>query len=580
MLGHVMSRKGVAVVVRQLGTRCLRSTSGSGSQVVGCGSNVVDQFLRLRVIPKVGEKGYFSSPTQIFEASVVGGVTLNHLSWAAMLGVPTAGLFLQGKDASGEMLRAEMVRQGVSIEHVQASSSYATAESYVLLQDDGERSIVMATGSTSEIDGSTATKHFGAAVKAASIFTTEISQVPLSGVAALLTTANDNGVLSVLDIDVQPSVATNEAGLGSTSEIIDCIKQARVLKPAMHAAREVVGILMPEIRTEIASMPADELGKRMRDAADCDLVALTDGGNGCALVTADLAITVPTGCHIDVIDATGAGDAFLGGLIAGIYNEGLPVNEIDLLRLGQLANATGAACCLAIGGLPTTQSAAQLTSLLAESTALDFSDCIVPLGSGGVSAIGMLAGFQASLANDSATLSALADSFDLDAVEKTVTTLLTCRGRVLVTGLGKSGVVAQRLAASLTSTGTAAHFVHAAEWSHGDLGVCRDGDVVVALSHSGKTPECVSAMAHIKARGTSVVAITSDNASPMAKQSDVSLTYTIPADMEPVGGAPTTSVVAQESIVNALVVELILRRGFTAKDFKHNHPGGALGGAV
>jgi D-arabinose 5-phosphate isomerase GutQ len=356
-------------------------------------------------------------------------------------------------------------------------------------------------------------------------------QVPLSGVAALLTTANDNGVLSVLDIDVQPSVATNEAGLGSTSEIIDCIKQARVLKPAMHAAREVVGILMPEIRTEIASMPADELGKRMRDAADCDLVALTDGGNGCALVTADLAITVPTGCHIDVIDATGAGDAFLGGLIAGIYNEGLPVNEIDLLRLGQLANATGAACCLAIGGLPTTQSAAQLTSLLAESTALDFSDCIVPLGGGGVSAIGMLAGFQASLANDSATLSALADSFDLDAVEKTVTTLLTCRGRVLVTGLGKSGVVAQRLAASLTSTGTAAHFVHAAEWSHGDLGVCRDGDVVVALSHSGKTPECVSAMAHIKARGTSVVAITSDNASPMAKQSDVSLTYTIPADM-------------------------------------------------
>lgn len=163
---------------------------------------MVDQFLRMRAIPKVGEKGFFSSPTKIFEASVVGGVTLNHLSWASTLGVPTAGLFLQGKvsslsqrphltriervdthqllfvkDPSGEKLRAEMMRQGVSIEHVQASSDFATSESYVLLQDDGERSIVMATGSTSQIDAANAAKYFSSAVSAASIFTTEISQV-------------------------------------------------------------------------------------------------------------------------------------------------------------------------------------------------------------------------------------------------------------------------------------------------------------------------------------------------------------------------------------------------------------------
>lgn len=413
----------------------------------------------------------------------------------------------------------------------------------------------------------------------------------------------------MLDIDVQPSVATNEAGLGSTTEIIDCIKQARVLKPAMHAAREVMEVLLPEMRTEIAAMSAKELSLRLRDAADCDLVALTDGGNGCALVTTDGAVTVPIVRQVDVIDATGAGDAFLGGLVAFLYHEGVPTTDAELLRAGQLANATGAACCLAIGGLPTESSAAELADLLSGSSAVDYANRIVPLGGAISEAIDgpVVAGFSASIVNDAVTLSGLAESCDLTAADAVVSALQACTGRVLVTGLGKSGVVARRLAVSLASTGTPAHFVHAAEWSHGDLGACLEGDVVVAVSHSGKTAECVAAMDHFKARSATVVSVTSAADSPMAKKSDISLTYSIPADMgnypthrthaacavhllswlttlcttaEPVGGAPTTSVVAQESIANALISELILRRGFTAKDFKLNHPGGALGGAV
>lgn len=399
----------------------------------------------------------------------------------------------------------------------------------------------MATGSTSEIDAAAANKYFASAVTAAKIFTTEISQVPLSGVAALLTVANDSDVLSVLDIDVQPSVATNEAGLGSTTDIIDCVKQARVLKPAKHAAQELMEILAPEIRTELASMSAGELSRRLRDAAECDLVALTDGGNGCALVTADADVTVPVVSQITVTDATGAGDAFLGGLVAGIYFEGLPKDKTAMLRLGELANATGAACCQAIGGLPTDSSAEVLAGLLSGTTAAAYSDHILPLGADISASVTdseedtasdyVLAGFTSALANDSATLGQLAGTVNLSAVEKAMTTILGSSGRVLTTGLGKSGMVARRLAVSLASTGTPAHYVHASEWGHGDLGNCQENDVIIALSHSGTTIECVDAIPRLRARDATVISITSDADSAMARASDIAINYKTPTGM-------------------------------------------------
>jgi sugar/nucleoside kinase (ribokinase family) len=179
----------------------LTASSATQGSVWGCGSNVVDRFFRVRQVPKVGEKGFFYSPTKILEASIVGGVTLNHLAWAAELGVPTGLLALQGDDDAGRLIRSAMLRMGVSTECVEVDTTMTTAESYVLSQPhDGERSIIMASGSTSQIDARVISRLFKAASAAAGvprIITTEISQVPLSGVEALLQAGNTAGALTV-----------------------------------------------------------------------------------------------------------------------------------------------------------------------------------------------------------------------------------------------------------------------------------------------------------------------------------------------------------------------------------------------
>jgi arabinose-5-phosphate isomerase len=190
----------------------------------------------------------------------------------------------------------------------------------------------------------------------------------------------------------------------------------------------------------------------------------------------------------------------------------------------------------------------------------------------------MMMGFESSLSNDMAALTLVKDSIDPAVAQSAIEAIMACSGRVLTTGLGKSGAVARRMAISLASIGKPAHFVHAAEWGHGDLGVCTKDDLVIGFSHSGKTVECIAAFGHIAKRDTQIMSITSGAESPMARLSDTNIIYSIPAALEPVGGAPTASVVAQEAIVNAVMLELIYRTGFTAADFRFNHPGGALGG--
>ena len=168
-----------------------------------------------------------------------------------------------------------------------------------------------------------------------------------------------------------------------------------------------------------------------------------------------------------------------------------------------------------------------------------------------------------------------------------VDAIAECKGRILVTGIGKSGCVGRRMSVSLMSTGTPAHFVHAAEWVHGDLGCALTGDVVVCLSHSGGTSELVHAMGHIQQRDPapkilSIIGAADEAGTPrdskLGALSDATLSYPISlVQPEPVGGAPTSSVVAQEMMVNAVVCELIARREFGVSDFAVNHPGGSLG---
>jgi arabinose-5-phosphate isomerase len=150
-------------------------------------------------------------------------------------------------------------------------------------------------------------------------------------------------------------------------------------------------------------------------------------------------------------------------------------------------------------------------------------------------------------------------------------------GRVVVSGMGKSGLVARKIAATLASTGTAALFVHPAEASHGDLGMIVPGDAVLALSNSGETTELADLVAHSRRFGLPLVAVTARGGSTLAKAADVALILPAAAEACPMGLAPTTSTTMQMALGDAIAVALLTRRGFTAADFHQIHPGGRLG---
>jgi arabinose-5-phosphate isomerase len=155
--------------------------------------------------------------------------------------------------------------------------------------------------------------------------------------------------------------------------------------------------------------------------------------------------------------------------------------------------------------------------------------------------------------------------------------ILACRGRVVVSGIGKSGHVARKLAATLASTGTPAFFVHPAEASHGDLGMVTRDDVFVALSYSGRTDELLAIIVPVRRQGAKMIAITGDPESPLARQSDVHLDARVDKEACPLNLAPTASTTAALALGDALAVALLDARGFDAADFARSHPGGSLG---
>ena len=152
-----------------------------------------------------------------------------------------------------------------------------------------------------------------------------------------------------------------------------------------------------------------------------------------------------------------------------------------------------------------------------------------------------------------------------------------CTGRVVVTGIGKSGHIARKIAATLASTGTPAFFVHAAEASHGDLGMIRPDDVVIALSNSGETAELVAILALLKRRGAKLVALTGRADSTLGREADIALDASVAAEAGPLALAPTSSTTAALALGDALALALLHLRGFDAEDFARAHPGGALG---
>lgn len=155
--------------------------------------------------------------------------------------------------------------------------------------------------------------------------------------------------------------------------------------------------------------------------------------------------------------------------------------------------------------------------------------------------------------------------------------MIACEGRVVVTGMGKSGHIGSKIAATLASTGTPAFFVHPGEASHGDLGMITSKDVVVALSNSGETGEIVTILPLIKRLGVPLIAMTGNDHSKLAETADVHINVGVEQEACPLGLAPTSSTTATLVMGDALAVALLESRGFTEDDFALSHPGGALG---
>ena len=173
-------------------------------------------------------------------------------------------------------------------------------------------------------------------------------------------------------------------------------------------------------------------------------------------------------------------------------------------------------------------------------------------------------------------VAALADRIDA-AFLRAVDLLLACRGRVVVSGVGKSGHIGRKLAATLASTGTPALFVHAAEAAHGDLGMITAQDVVIALSYSGETSELLTIVPVIKREGTPMIAMTGSDQSSLARHADVHLNVHVDKEACPLNLAPTSSTTAMLALGDALAIACLDARGFGAEDFARSHPGGALG---
>ena len=164
-----------------------------------------------------------------------------------------------------------------------------------------------------------------------------------------------------------------------------------------------------------------------------------------------------------------------------------------------------------------------------------------------------------------------------DDFEKVVELIYHSKGNVIVSGIGKSANIAQKIVATLNSTGTTAVFMHAADAIHGDLGIIRDDDVVIIVSKSGETPEIKVLIPLIKIRKNKLVAIVGNKSSYLASQADFVLDTTVPREACPNNLAPTSSTTAQLVMGDAIAVALLKMRGFTAEDFAKFHPGGALG---
>lgn len=528
-------------------------------ELVGIGSMVLDRLHRTRRVLGPNEKGLLDDvdsggPVQ----TCIGGVLLNQAGWAALFGT-RVGLFgRQADDDAGRLLRAAMKQAGIETHLDLTGSASSLAEIFV--DAEGERAIYMAAGATAETTPAHVRDDHSDFIARGQRLTTEISQLPLDATLEALRVAHAHGLETVVDLDVLPSDAVH--GLGDRETLEAVLREADLLKPTALAARE----LFPQIDA------LEDLVAALRTEYGVDTVVLTDGDRGALLCDASGPRWIAAYPVDAVVDTTGAGDAFYGGFLAG---QALGLEPDDAVKLG---NACGAACVERMGAFPEAAETLRARALElydgatpadARWAALEASATPVP-GAAGRRVLDVAAQQLAALAgrHDGTALQAAAEL--IEAAEAS-------GGRVHVTGVGKPEHVAHYGASLLSSTGVPATFLHATESLHGSLGQLVPGDVVIAISNSGTTSECLLAVEAIRGYGGKLIAVTGGLASPLAEAADVTLDAGVKEEGGPLGLAPRASVAAEILVIAALGAVLQERRGLDRNDYAARHPAGALG---
>ena len=548
----------------------------------------MDIFHKVISLPQSGQKGYFQNLAEPISAKLVGGVTLNHLCWARILGVSTNLLALQGNDNNGRLIRDELKLFDVGIDSIDVSDEYCTSVSHIFLDNNGERSIMMASGATSMINSDVVDgifyKHLIESNRV-NIFSTEISQVPLNGVIAMLDYCNSNDIVTIMDVDVPPSIAINEARLGSIDEVYQSVTKARIIKPTLEAAIELIDSDRYDINSNII-----DIGSELMNKFGNEMIAITNGKQGSMFMNKNDAVIIDAIKGIKQIDSTGAGDAFFGGIIAGIYHYGIPTNKNDMITIGNIASVCGAANVEILGALPLKQQTQQrLIQLNPELTPL-IDKLPLPIQTDSES---QNISYKTSISNDIDGLSKLKDNINPKSLSTIINTIKNAN-KIYITGIGKSGIIAQRMAASLSSINYSSEYINGIEWIHGDIGKLSDNDIIISLSVSGKTPELYNSIQYIKQTKPNSIKIigifnineTDFNSSSLKNNSHFIGSFcdhilclgSQHINSELLQHLPSTSIIIQESAINAILSELI---GKDIKHYKHiflgNHPGGNIG---
>ncbi|MBI4230009.1 MAG: SIS domain-containing protein [Planctomycetes bacterium] len=529
--------------------------------VAGFGGMVVDRIRKAGRIVGGEEKTEILS-----ESSHAGGVVTNHLSWGAALGLRTCAVGWGGDDAEGRWLRDEMRRLGVDPSPVRPCED-PTSVSEIFVDSSGARAIYMKAGAARRATASDIRAHWGDLLRAARSVSSEICQVRLEAVEAALALARDAGHPAFLDFDLPAAQAIGEAGLGTREQVEAVLRRATVVKGAALAVREWTGLDDP--LAGVRSLLERYAPHGMK------WVVSTLGERGCVAAGEGFAGAVPALPGIHAVDTTGAGDAFLGGLIAA-WHRGLNLQQAAIL-----ASACGAVCCEAEGGVATEGALARLRVLYRgpglpgaapsrNSSAREASD--LPHARRALSA--------ASLSVDSLA-TALSEGGPLRApFERAVGKIAACLergGRLHLGGVGKPAFAARKAAATLSSLGIPSYFLSPLDALHGDSGQVSASDVAVLVSHSGRTAEIVQLAKHLRLRGVWTLAVTGTPGSPLASQSDETLVYAIPEEGDPLNRAPMASTLAAQAVLDAIAAELAGRRGIDAKRFLALHPAGTLG---